>query len=359
MKDTKIIEIDSENIDDILIEESAEILRKGGIVAFPTETVYGLGANGLNPKAIKKVFIAKGRPSDNPLIMHVSKIEDVLPLVEEIPEKAYAAMKKFWPGPLTIILKKSNIIPHEISGGLSTVAIRMPSHPIAIKLIEKTGLPIAAPSANISGKPSPTKAEHVIEDLMGKIDAIIVGGHCNIGVESTVLDMTVDLPTILRPGGVTLEMLEKVLGQVLMDSAIENPDELKENPKSPGMKYTHYSPNAELIVIQGDLNNTVAKIKELQLDYQKKGKKVGIISTDESRDTYKESGQTKTKEIIIKSLGSRKDPKVIAANLFKVLREFDKTNIDIILCESVDTTEIGQAIMNRLKKAAGYNIIKV
>lgn len=350
MKDTMIVGIDPNEIDDRLMYECARILKRGGTVAFPTETVYGLGANALEPSAVKKIFKAKGRPSDNPLIVHVTKTEDILPLVKEIPENARMVMERFWPGPLTIIFEKSNIVPHEISAGLSTVAIRMPSHPIAVKLIEESGLPIAAPSANISGKPSPTKADHVLKDLIGKVDAIVAGGDCNVGVESTVLDMTGEVPMILRPGGITKEMLEEVLEKVEIDPAVEDPNGVKDTPKAPGMKYTHYSPTADVIIIQGDLNNTVNKINDLKTSYEKENKKVGIICTDETMDKYHEG--------VVKSLGSRKQPETIAASLFKVLREFDETDVDIILSEAVDSAEIGQAIMNRLKKAAGYCIIK-
>lgn len=345
-----IVGIDPNEIDNRLINECAKVLKRGGTVAFPTETVYGLGANALDPEAVKKIFQAKGRPSDNPLIVHITKVEDIQPLVKEIPEKVYQVMERFWPGPLTLIFEKSEIVPHEISAGLPTVAIRMPSHPIARRLIEESGLPIAAPSANISGKPSPTKADHVIKDMLGKVDAIIAGGDCNVGVESTVLDMTSEIPMILRPGGVTKEMLEEVLGQVQMDPAVENPDGVKATPKAPGMKYTHYAPKADVIIIEGSLDSMANKIKEMKESYEKENKKVGIICTDETRDLYKEG--------IIKTMGSRKRPETIAANLFKVLREFDETDVDIILSEAIGTEEIGQAIMNRLKKAAGYHIIE-
>ncbi|HZJ77002.1 MAG TPA: L-threonylcarbamoyladenylate synthase [Oscillospiraceae bacterium] len=354
MKDTIIIKVDAENLDDELIEKCAKILREGGMVAFPTETVYGLGADALNPKAVKKIFMAKNRPFDNPLIIHISKAEDLLPLTEEIPEEAYKVMKKFWPGPLTLVFKKSNIVPCETTGGCSTVAIRMPNNPIAIRLIEKSGVPVAAPSANISGKSSPTGAKHVIEDLTGKVDAIIVGGGCNIGIESTVLDMTGEVPTILRPGGITKEMLEKVLGEVIMDSSVGNLNGNGGKPKFPSVKYTHYSPDAEMIVIQGDLDKTAAKINELKQDYGG-SKKIGIICTDETENKYGKN----TEKTIIKSLGSRKYPEIIAANLFKTLREFDKMDIEIILCESIDPAEIGQAVMDRLKKAAGGYVIQV
>ena len=355
MKDTIVIKIDAENIDDKSIERCAEILREGGTVAFPTETVYGLGADALNPEAVKKIFEAKGRPPDNPLIIHISKTEDILPLVKEIPEKAYMLMERFWPGPLTLIFKKSNIVPRETSGGFPTIAIRMPDHPIAMKLIEKSGIPIAAPSANISGRLSPTKAEHVIEDLMGRVDAIIVGGDCNVGIESTVLDMTGEVPVILRPGGITREMLEKVLGEPFTDLTAESPGKVGTGHNFLNTEHAHYLPNAKVIIIQGELNNTVAKINELKTKYKKENKKVGIICTDETKNKYEED----TEEIITKSLGSRKYPETIAANLFRVLRGLDKTGVEIILCESVEMTEIGQAIMDRLKKAAGGCVIKV
>ncbi|HZK57034.1 MAG TPA: L-threonylcarbamoyladenylate synthase [Clostridia bacterium] len=348
MKDTIIIKIDTENIDDKLIEKCAEILRGEGTVVFPTETVYGLGADALNPKAVKKIFEAKGRPSNNPLIVHLSKTEDVLPLVEEVPEKAHKLMKEFWPGPLTLIFKKSKIVPRETSGGLSTIAIRIPNNPIAIKLIEKAGIPIAAPSANISGKLSPTKAEHVMEDLTGKVDAIIAGGDCDIGIESTVLDMTAKTPVILRPGTVTREMLERALGESLVDLSTENSGGTGKKPDPSGVKHIHYSPNAKVIIVQGSLDDIVVKINELRAEYEKEDKKIGIICTDETKNRYGKS----TEGIIIKSLGSRKHPETIAANLFKILREFDKTDVKIILCESIDDIEIGQAIMDRLKKAA-------
>ncbi|MFW5648646.1 MAG: L-threonylcarbamoyladenylate synthase [Candidatus Alkaliphilus sp. MAG34] len=362
MKDTIIIKIDTENIDDKLIEKCAGILREGGTVVFPTETVYGLGADALNPEAVKKIFKAKGRPSNNPLIIHISKAENVLPLVEEIPEKAHGLMKEFWPGPLTLIFKKSEIVPRETSGGLSTVAIRIPNNSIAIKLIEEAGVPIAAPSANVSGKLSPTKAEHVMEDLMGKVDAIIVGGDCNIGIESTVLDMTAETPIILRPGTVTREMLERVLGESPINLSMENPNKVRGESDSPGTKHIHYLPDAKITVVQGDLDDIVAKINELRTEYEREDKKIGIICTDETKNRYEKNmnrnGGTLNRHgknmgsVIIKSLGSRKYPETIAVNLFKVLREFDKTDAEIILCESVSDTGIGQAIMDRLEKVA-------
>lgn len=348
---THIVNIDYKNINLTDLELCADILKGGGTVSFPTETVYGLGANALDPEAIKKIFIAKGRPSDNPLIVHVSKIEDIYPLVKDISELAQIAMEAFWPGPLTILFQKSDLVPSEITAGLSTVAIRIPSHPIARRLIEMAGVPVAAPSANISGKPSPTIAEHVIEDLMGKVDAIISGGNCEVGLESTVLDLTGVEPMILRPGGITREKLEEVLKQrVLEDPALKSnlPDL---TPKSPGMKYTHYSPNAAVVIVQGEKKAVIDKIRELNMDNINLGKTVGIICTDESYALYDNA--------IIKSMGSSNNLNAVAANIFKILREFDDTDVEIILTEAVEEVEVGRAIMNRLLKASGYQVINV
>ncbi|ARE85873.1 Threonylcarbamoyl-AMP synthase [Clostridium formicaceticum] len=348
MKDTIIIEIDHE---DLLMEElkkAAQILKEGGTVAFPTETVYGLGANALSEKAIKKIFQAKGRPSDNPLIVHIAKMEDIKPLVREIPLEAAAVMEAFWPGPLTVVLEKTGIIPEGITGGLSTVAIRMPAHPIAAKLIALAGVPVAAPSANISGRPSPTTGAHVVEDLKGKVDAIVIGGSCEVGVESTVLDMTGKTPMILRPGGVTREMLLKVLHSVEIDAALKGEDVV---PKSPGMKYTHYAPKAQVYIVKGEEEKVPVKIRELVEQYRRQKKEVGIICFDETYNHYDQG--------MVKSMGSRTDFKSVAANLFKILREFDETKVEIILAEAVEEVELGQAIMNRLTKAAGYRIIHV
>lgn len=349
MKNTVIIEIDYNDTEEKKLIDAAKILKEGGTVAFPTETVYGLGANGLELGAIRKIFEAKGRPSDNPLILHVAKIEDVEPLVKEIPLDTERVMRKFWPGPLTIVLEKTNIVPEAITAGLSTVAIRMPSHPIARRLIEMAGVPVAAPSANISGKPSPTSGEHVIKDLQGRVDAIIVGGSCDVGVESTVLDMTGEIPTILRPGGVTREMLLKVLERVEIDNGLK--EGTNAVPKSPGMKYTHYAPRAEVYIVKGEETRSSEKIKELAEVHRIEGKKVGIICFDESYNEYQRD--------VVKSMGSRKDLKRVAANLFKILRDFDETDVDVILAEALEEVELGQAIMNRLTKAAGYRVIHV
>ncbi|KXG76243.1 Threonylcarbamoyl-AMP synthase [Thermotalea metallivorans] len=347
---TKIIEIDPQAIDLDKLSEAAEVLRNGGTVAFPTETVYGLGANALDEAALRKIFEAKGRPSDNPLIVHIAQKEDVYPLVADVPEKVTLLMEKFWPGPLTMIFRKSAAVPHIITAGLDTVAIRMPSHPVARLLIEKAGVPVAAPSANLSGKPSPTRGCHVVEDLLGRIDVIINGGDCSVGLESTVLDVTGEVPMILRPGGITKEALEEVLGEVSVDAALERKNETSLIPKSPGMKYTHYAPKAEVIVVEGDMESIVRKIRQLQQEKEKAGLKAGIMATDETKDQY-ENG-------LVISMGSRKRPETITHRLFRVLRDFDDQGVDVILAEAVERKGLGDAIMNRLLKAAGYHVIR-
>ncbi|MGO1713165.1 MAG: L-threonylcarbamoyladenylate synthase, partial [Senegalia sp. (in: firmicutes)] len=291
-----------------------------------------------------------GRPSDNPLIVHISDISELNNLVKNITNTAKIAMDKFWPGPLTLVMEKSDIIPNIITAGLDTVAIRMPDNMVARQIIRLAGLPIAAPSANTSGKPSPTNVEHVIEDLFSKVDMIIDGGKTIVGVESTVLDVTGDIPMILRPGDVTREDLLEVFNQVEEDISIMK-DDKNIIPKSPGQKYKHYSPKANMKIITGDLENIVVRINELEKKYREKGLKVGILATVETMDKYKEEN--------LLVLGSRKNPKEIAAKLFFLLRKFDKMNVDIILAEGIEEIGIGSAIMNRMKKAAGFDIEKV
>lgn len=350
---TKIIKLDEKNIEEKFIKEAAKVIRDGGLVAFPTETVYGLGADGLESEAIKKIFLAKGRPQDNPLILHVSSIEEVYNLVEEIPDIAKLCMEKFWPGPLTILFKKSSKVPEEITAGLNTVAIRMPKNNIALKLIRQCKTPIAAPSANISGRPSPTSANHVIEDMMGKVDMIIDGGVTGIGLESTVLDLSGDQPMILRPGGVTKEDLKEIIPNIVMDFAIINDDE-ELVPKSPGQKYKHYAPKAEMLLFSGELNGIIQGIIDKNKEYMAEGKKVGILCTDETKNHYNQS----TNATII-SLGSREKLESIGHNLFYSLRLFDEKKVDIILSEGVEYKDLGVAIMNRMLKAASGRIIKV
>lgn len=350
--DTKIVRItDKEQLKDEELLEAARILREGGLVAFPTETVYGLGGNALDEHASEKIYAAKGRPSDNPLIAHISCMEELPALVREIPEAGRRLAEAYWPGPLTMIFRKKDEVPYETTGGLETVAVRMPSDPVASRLIRLAGVPVAAPSANTSGRPSPTRAEHVIEDLNGKIDMIIDGGQVGIGVESTIVDVSGETPVLLRPGAVTMEMLEAVLGRVDIDPAITGPVSADIKPKAPGMKYRHYAPKAEMVLVEGEMEQVVRYINQETKKAQKEGKTVGIICTEESRNLYPEG--------ILEVIGSREHEETVAHNLFAVLREFDNRKVDCIFSESFSRDQLGQAIMNRLCKAAGYHIVKV
>ncbi|SEF38926.1 L-threonylcarbamoyladenylate synthase [Caloramator fervidus] len=343
--DTKVYIIDEK--DEEKIKEAAQVIKKGGLVVFPTETVYGLGANALDENACKKIFEAKGRPQDNPLIVHVADF-DISKYVKYIPKNAKKLMEAFWPGPLTIIMPKSNLIPDLVTAGLDSVAIRMPENKLARKLIEFSNVPIAAPSANISGRPSPTSIEHCIEDLYGKVDMIIGGERCKVGIESTVVDVTEDAVTILRPGFITKEDIQEVIGNVYLDPAIKS-ENFK--PKSPGMKYRHYAPKAPLKVIIGDLEKVVEYIKENVYNMKRQGKTVGVLLVDEVINEI-------DADIKI-SLGTIKSPGIIAANLFDKLREFDKTNVDLILSIGFKEDGLFSAIMNRLKKASGNNYVEV
>jgi len=334
--------------DDKAFMDAAKALREGKLVAFPTETVYGLGADALNPDAVRRIYEAKGRPSDNPLIVHIAEVSSLNELVAEIPEAAALLIDAFWPGPLTMIFKKSDLVPDIITAGLDTVAIRMPDNPIAQKLIREAGVPVAAPSANVSGRPSPTTCKHVIDDLKGRIEYIIDGGPCQVGVESTVLDVTSDVPMILRPGGITLEMLENVLGNVRMDSVLEIKGDIR--PRSPGMKYRHYSPKADMFLISGNPDSVVKKINELVEDSSRKGLKVGILTSQENADKYNAD--------VIVNIGSVKNIEQIAAGLYDSLRTFDDKNVDVIYSETFEETGVGRAVMNRLKKASAGKIIK-
>lgn len=340
---TEIIKIDSNNIDYGLIKKAAELLKQGGLVAFPTETVYGIGANALDEEAIKKIYIAKGRPSDNPLIVHIGNKEDVYQYVETVSEIALKLMNTFWPGPLTLIFNKKPIISEFITGGLQTVAIRLPASEIARAIIREAKLPIAAPSANQSGRPSPTRAKHVIEDLEGRVDMIVDGGKAKIGLESTVLDVSGNIPVILRPGSITKEMLEKEINQVLIDPAILTGHE-KIKPKSPGMKYKHYAPKGQLSVIYGEEKQAVNYINEQVRLIESEEKAVAVIATKEEAVKYI------CKNIMI--IGSIHDSEEIASNLFKLLRLMDEQNIDYIFTRAFSEKDIGMATMNRLLKAA-------
>ena len=348
---TKVIRIDKEKELEPQLQEAAQIIRNGGLVGIPTETVYGLGANALEESASRKIYEAKGRPSDNPLIAHISCMEELPALVSAIPEAGKKLAEKYWPGPLTMVFPKSEIVPYGTTGGLDTVAIRMPSDPIANCLIRLAGVPVAAPSANTSGRPSPTKADHVVEDMDGKIEMIIDGGEVGIGLESTIVDVSGDVPMLLRPGAITIEMLRETLGQVEIDPAILGPLRADVKPKAPGMKYRHYAPKAEMSLVEGEMENVVAYINSEVKKALEAGKTVGIICTEESRDLY-EGG-------ILKVIGSREYEETVARNLFAVLREFDDRQVDCIFSESFSKDRLGQAIMNRLCKAAGYHIINV
>jgi len=340
---------------------AGEILESGGLVAIPTETVYGLAANALDEKAAAKIYAAKGRPSDNPLIVHIADMEELEPLVSRLPDEAVKLAKRFWPGPLTMILPKSSKVPYGTTGGLETVAIRMPSHPVARKLIRTSGIPLAAPSANTSGRPSPTRAEHVYEDLNGKIDMILDDGPVGIGIESTIVDLSGDTPMILRPGYITEAMLTEVVGKVTVDPAILNENKDKNfHPKAPGMKYKHYAPKGELFLISGESSKVVEKITELTMEKVMNGKKVGIVATDETKDFYHKQELMKNKEnIVIMSIGTRKDERTISHNLYDILRRMDGEGVDFIYSESFAEGERGQAIMNRLLKAAGHRQIYI
>lgn len=388
METKRIIIEDRNHIKDEELKEAARILRSGGLVAFPTETVYGLGGNALDEDAARKIYAAKGRPSDNPLIAHVSCVEEVEPLVKEIPEAGRKLMEAFWPGPLTMIFPKSEKVPYGTTGGLDTVAIRMPDDPVANRLIALAGVPVAAPSANTSGRPSPTTADHVWQDMNGRIDMIIDGGPVGIGVESTIVDVSSAVPAVLRPGAITMEMLEEVLGEVSVDPAILGPLSADVRPKAPGMKYKHYAPKADLTLVEpgtgadresgaeqvtgaeqktgadrntgaypetgldeAQLQAMIRKVRELSREKIEAGYKVGVICTDESRDCYTDGE--------VRSIGARKSQASVAHNLYALLREFDDLGVDYIFSESFPKDHLGQAIMNRLSKAAGYKIVKV
>lgn len=344
---TKWLEVDK-TVDNLhtypQIIEAAAQLRKNEVVAFPTETVYGLGGNAKDDKAVEKIFAAKGRPSDNPLIIHISRVEQLQEFVVEIPKVAETLMTHFWPGALTIIFrKKEGVLSEKATAGLPTVAVRMPNHPVACAIIEASGLPIAAPSANRSGRPSPTTAQHVWEDLNGQIAAVVEGGPTGIGVESTVLDCTSETPQILRPGGVTKEQIESLIGSVEVDPSLL---EEGQAPKSPGMKYTHYAPDAPLFLVNGSKE----RIQELIDKKQREGLKVGVLTTKENEDFYQADA--------VHICGERERLETVASALYDTLRGFNHSQVDVIYSEMFPSVGVGQAIMNRLLKAAGHKVIE-
>lgn len=346
----EVVAMDAEHLDNQAIKKAGQILKDGGLVAFPTETVYGLGGNALDPRASMKIYAAKGRPSDNPLIVHIAELEKLKEITTKIPESAMILAKKYWPGPLTMILPKADIVPKETTGGLDSVAVRFPSDVIAQELIRAAGGFVAAPSANTSGRPSPTLAQHVEEDLGDAIDMILDGGQVGIGLESTIVDFTEDVPVVLRPGYISLEMLKDTLGDVRMDKGLLITDN-SIRPKAPGMKYRHYAPQADLAIVEGPTEKVISYINQMTAEAQKKGIKIGIIATDETASRYTNG--------IIRSIGSREEEETIAHHLYEVLRDFDGDRVSAIYSEAFYTPKMGQAIMNRLLKAAGHKIIYV
>lgn len=349
--DTIIEKVDPGNIDADVMEQAGKLIAEGELVAFPTETVYGLGGDALDPDASRKIYAAKGRPSDNPLIVHIAEFDDMKRVAREVPEQAKKLADAFWPGPLTMIVWKSDAVPEATTGGMQTVAVRMPNHPVALELIRRSGCLIAAPSANTSGRPSPTEAQHVAEDLSGKIAMILDGGPVGIGIESTIIDLTEEKPMILRPGYITPEMLSEVLQEeVVIDPGIIAADDTRK-PKAPGMKYKHYAPKAEMIIVDGTQDAVIDKINELTAAKRAEGKKVAVIATDETKERYDAQ--------IILSMGKRSDEDAIAQHLYKILRKCDELDVGEIYSECFQTPRIGQAIMNRLLKAAGHTVIHV
>lgn len=348
--ETKLVRIDKNNIDASLVQAAGDVIRAGGLVAFPTETVYGLGGDALNAASSAKIYQAKGRPSDNPLIVHIADMEALAAIVSEIPESAVKLAGRFWPGPLTMIFRKSALVPYETTGGLDTVAVRMPADPVARELIRAAGGYVAAPSANRSGRPSPTVVKYVIEDLEGRVEMIVDGGDVEIGLESTIVDLTEEPPTVLRPGYITVEMLREVLGDVAEDRTMLR-DDSGQAPKAPGMKYRHYAPKGELTIVDGAEQSVIEYINSRIEQHRKDNKKTGVIATDASVNRYRAD--------VCKSAGDRRDEEAVARELYRILREFDDEQVEVIYAEAFDADGIGRAIMNRLLKAAGHRIIHV
>jgi len=339
------------------IKWAAGVLRSGGLVAFPTETVYGLGANGLDGEAVQKIFEAKGRPADNPLILHISDLRQIEEVACRVPELAWRLIDRFWPGPLTVILLRSRKVPDAVTAGLDTVGVRMPDNDIALAFLAACEVPVAAPSANISGRPSPTSVQDVIEDLDGRVDCIIDGGNCEVGIESTVLDLTSPRPTLLRPGAVTLEDIRSVVGEVEVDPSAYatgdwNPDT---PPKSPGVRYRHYAPHAPVMLFEGSPECRVSEMSRRIDEFISQGKRIGVAALSESLPYLRRAGK---KQLVIKNMGSSSDPSGIAAVLFSILRSMDRDKVDVILVEGIDDVGVGFAIMNRLRRAAAGNIVR-
>lgn len=349
--ETKVIKIDRTNPDTEQIKEAGKLLREGALVAFPTETVYGLGGDGLQETAAARIYAAKGRPSDNPLILHIAEVSDIEKLAVDIPELAYRLAEQFWPGPMTMILKKGPVVPYATTGGLDTVAVRMPSDEIARAIIKASETYIAAPSANLSGRPSPTKAEHVVEDLSGRIEMIVDGGDSDIGLESSIIDLSGDVPMILRPGYITKEDFEQIVEEVTFDAAVlaTKPQE-SVVAKAPGMKYRHYAPKGQITIVEGETSAVINKINALAAEQAAKGVRVAVLCAEETKAQYNCRN--------VYSLGSLKQEKEISAHLFGVLRSFDTEQMEVIYSESFEKTKLARAIMNRLRKAAGYQTLQ-
>ncbi len=350
---TRVLVVDSLQPERHLLREAGGVLRDGGLVAFPTETVYGLGANALDAEAVKRIFRAKGRPPDNPLIVHLDSHDALGFYFSEVPAEALELAGRFWPGPLTLVLRGGKKFPRVVTGGLETVAVRVPAHPVAIGLIRQAGVPVAAPSANTSGRPSPTTAAHVLEDMDGRIDLLLDGGPAGLGVESTVLDLSGEKPIILRPGGVTPGELEAVLGPVAIDPSVNGAPGTGK-PRSPGMKYTHYAPLAPLILFEGSGGDKVAeRLLEEAGKQAALGRRVGVLACKENSPLYQGKGY------VVVAAGRRSEPQAVAARLYDCLRQFDKLGVDVILAEGIPAEGLGLAVMNRLRRAAGGNVVHV
>ena len=340
--ETKWVKGPEGTIDKEAIEEAGRIIKSGGLVAFPTETVYGLGGDALCPDSSRKIYEAKGRPSDNPLIVHICRTEDMEKIVRCVPKQAYLLAERFWPGPLTMIMQKSDVVPKETTGGLDTVAVRLPDHEVALAFIREAGGFVAAPSANVSGRPSPTLAKYVYEDMNGKIEMILDGGQVGIGVESTIIDLTEDIPVILRPGHITWEMLQEVLGEVCLDPTMLENDR-PEAPRAPGMKYKHYAPQGELTIVSGPVRQVQEEIKKRLQNDKMHGFKTGVIVSQDEAQMYDADA--------VKITGKKEDMAAVARNLFLILREFDEEQVDRMYVQAFSQDGIGQAVMNRMLKA--------
>ncbi len=349
--ETILYKIELDNINEKQMQEAGDLIAAGELVAFPTETVYGLGGDALHPEAAKKIYAAKGRPSDNPLIVHIAEVSDLERVAKEVPDQARKLADAFWPGPLTMIVWKNDNVPYATTGGLDTVAVRMPNHPVALELIRRSGKLIAAPSANTSGRPSPTEGSHVMEDLDGRIAMVLDSGLVGIGIESTIIDLTEEVPMVLRPGYITPEMLSEVLGEeVIIDPGIIAADDTTK-PKAPGMKYKHYAPKADMVIVDGEKAKVVEEITKSIQNAKEKGLKAAVIATEETKSLYEAD--------VVLSIGKREEEDSIARHMYKILRDCDKLDVDVIYSESFKTPRIGQAIMNRLLKAAGHQVIHV